>query len=137
MTPANRITNELLIEIPARWPQVTCWRSNTGAGVGMHQVNSAIAALQVGNVAAALQFLRRPMKFGLIGSADISAMIGPHGQFVQIEVKAGRDRQSEQQKKWQAVCVARGVPYIIARETRQAMEELGWVIGQTGEIHER
>jgi len=45
------------------------------------------------------------------GSADISATI--RGRSVKIEVKIGRDRQSEAQKKYQADIVKAGGAYII------------------------
>jgi hypothetical protein len=47
------------------------------------------------------------------GSADISATIA--GRSVKIEVKAGKDRQSEAQKKYQADIERSGGVYIIAR----------------------
>jgi hypothetical protein len=48
------------------------------------------------------------------GSADISATI--YGRSVKIEVKYGRDVQSESQKKYQLAIEAAGGIYIIARE---------------------
>lgn len=48
------------------------------------------------------------------GSADISATI--YGRSVKIEVKYGRDVQSEAQKKYQLAIEAAGGIYIIARE---------------------
>jgi hypothetical protein len=48
------------------------------------------------------------------GSADISATI--YGRSVKIEVKYGRDVQSEAQKKYQQAIEAAGGIYIIARE---------------------
>jgi len=47
------------------------------------------------------------------GSADISATI--NGQSVKIEVKIGRDRQSEYQKAYQAEIEKAGGIYVIAR----------------------
>ena len=47
------------------------------------------------------------------GSADISATIA--GRSVKIEVKIGRDRQSEHQKKYQADVERAGGIYFIAR----------------------
>jgi len=48
------------------------------------------------------------------GSADISATI--YGRSVKIEIKYGRDVQSEAQKKYQLAIEAAGGIYLIARE---------------------
>jgi hypothetical protein len=48
------------------------------------------------------------------GSADISATI--RGRSVKIEVKVGKDRQSEAQKKYQESIERAGGVYIIARD---------------------
>ena len=130
MTEANRITAELLIEIPKRWPHIRCWRTNSGAGVGMEQVHQAISAIQAGNPVAAVQFLQRPLKFGLVGAADISLVIGPHGRFGQIEVKAGKDKMREQQNNWRETCAMLGVPYIVARSTVQGIADLERFVGK-------
>ena len=50
---------------------------------------------------------------GTIGSADISATIG--GRSVKIEVKIGRDRQSEAQRQYQADIEAAGGLYVVAK----------------------
>jgi len=51
---------------------------------------------------------------GTKGSADISATI--KGRSVKIEVKIGKDRQSEAQKQYQANIERSGGVYIIARD---------------------
>lgn len=48
------------------------------------------------------------------GSADISAII--NGKSVKIEVKYGRDRQSDDQKKYQAAIERAGGIYVIAKD---------------------
>lgn len=48
------------------------------------------------------------------GSADISATIG--GRSVKIEVKIGKDRQSEAQRRYQAAIEQAGGLYYIARD---------------------
>lgn len=57
---------------------------------------------------------------GTKGSADISATI--HGRSVKIEVKVGRDRQSEHQKKYQQDIERAGGVYIIANNFDQFMQ---------------
>jgi len=51
---------------------------------------------------------------GTVGSADISATIG--GRSVKIEVKIGRDRQSEAQRQYQASIEAAGGLYFVAKD---------------------
>lgn len=58
---------------------------------------------------------------GTKGSADISATI--KGRSVKIEVKIGRDRQSDAQKEYQAVVERAGGVYYIARSWD---EFIGW-----------
>src|SRR5690606_29403043 len=50
---------------------------------------------------------------GTKGSADISAVIG--GRVLKIEVKIGRDQQSDAQKEYQAKIEQAGGLYLIAR----------------------
>jgi len=52
-----------------------------------------------------------------IGSADISATI--NGKSVKIEVKIGRDRQSDEQKLYQESVERAGGIYLIARDFQQ------------------
>ena len=51
---------------------------------------------------------------GTVGSADISATI--KGKSVKIEVKYGRDKQSDAQKKYQESIERAGGTYIIAKD---------------------
>lgn len=55
-----------------------------------------------------------------VGTADISATI--RGRSVKIEVKIGRDRQSEAQKRYQASIEAAGGIYYIARNIDDFMQ---------------
>ena len=57
---------------------------------------------------------------GTRGSADISSTI--KGRSVKIEVKIGRDRQSEHQKQYQASIEAAGGIYLIVRNFQQFYE---------------
>lgn len=51
---------------------------------------------------------------GTVGSADISATI--NGRSVKIEIKAGRDRQSQAQRQYQAALEQAGGVYYIAKD---------------------
>jgi hypothetical protein len=50
---------------------------------------------------------------GTRGSADISSIV--YGKSVKIEIKYGKDRQSESQKQYQASVEAAGGVYLIVR----------------------
>ena len=107
-TPANKITADLLEKISQRFfPRVIVWRNNrvkakvTGAG-------------------------GRPrfLDAGIDGQADISGIAGPHGRRVEIEVKAGRDELSANQKAFRTMILDHGGIYIEAREVDAALGEL-------------
>lgn len=66
--------------------------------------------------------IRRAYSSTTIGTADISATIA--GRSVKIEVKIGKDRQSEAQKAYQAAVERAGGIYIIARDFQSFYE---WV----------
>lgn len=57
---------------------------------------------------------------GTKGTADISATV--NGRSVKIEVKIGKDRQSEAQKTYQAKIEAAGGVYIIAKDFGSFLE---------------
>ncbi len=64
----------------------------------------------------------RPVKFGLIGSADIIGLIAPHGRFLAIECKTQSGKQSDQQRKYQQMIESMGGIYILARK----VEDVKW-----------
>ena len=64
---------------------------------------------------------------GTAGSADISATI--QGRSVKIEIKIGKDRQSEAQRQYQAAIEAAGGLYYIAKTFT---EFVGWYAQQFG-----
>ena len=64
---------------------------------------------------------------GTRGSADISATI--QGRSVKIEIKIGKDRQSEAQRQYQAAIEAAGGLYYIAKNFT---EFVGWYAQQFG-----
>jgi hypothetical protein len=63
------------------------------------------------------------------GTADISAII--KGRAVKIEVKIGKDKQSQAQKQYEADVTAAGGVYVIARDFDGFME---WYLGYLNEI---
>ena len=81
-------------------PGCVFWRSNTGAA-------------QLGN---------RYVAFGLRGAADLTGCIAPFGRRVEIELKTETGRQSEDQKKFQAMIEAVGGLYILSRDVDSAVD---------------
>lgn len=125
MSEANNITAELLIQIPARFPGIRVWRQNTGIGVSMANVKRALALLGGGAVKQAMELLSHPtMRFGVLGGGDISGLMAPMGRRLEIEVKAGRDKQSEEQRAYQGMIVGLGGAYLLCRDVEACMEEL-------------
>ena len=55
------------------------------------------------------------LSYGCRGSSDILGILGPDGTFLGIEVKTGKNRQSKQQKSFQAIVARLGGHYLVAR----------------------
>jgi hypothetical protein len=136
-TPANRLTAELLIAIPEAFPDtIRLWRSNTGGAVPMAVVRVACAMIRTGKIEAGIQMLQRPMKFGVLGGADLSGIMrrdvrlpyhsqrSINGVRLEIEVKAGADKQRPDQEAFQSMIESLGGVYIVARDVEGCLEEL-------------
>ena len=93
-TPATVLTSKILAEHGAR-PDLRLWRNPTGrawAGSVKKRQPNGCMVLHPGAV---------NVEFGLcIGSADIVGIQNETGRFIALEVKAGRDTLSEQQRRW-------------------------------------
>jgi len=107
MTQTNKLTASLLVEIPARFPNIRCWRSN---------VLNAMVTGRDGKP--------RMVRAGVKGQGDISGIIGPGGQRLEIEVKWGRDTQNVNQMGFEAMIREHGGVYIIARDVEGCLEAL-------------
>jgi hypothetical protein len=130
MSESTSLTNRLIVEIPRRWENAIVWRSNTGGAVPYDKAKKAVRLALMGDKKGALDLSQRPIHYGLEGSADISGVLGPFGVRIEIEIKIGRDRQSEQQKNFQSMIEQQGGVYIIARTFEQAMDDLGSIIAR-------
>lgn len=124
MSEANNITAALLIQIPARFPGIRVWRQNTGAGVPLMQVRKCIEFLRLGNIKAAISALSYTNRFGVIGGGDVSGLMAPMGRRLEIEVKAGRDKQSEEQRAYQGMILGLGGAYLLCRDVEVCLDEL-------------
>lgn len=64
----------------------------------------------------------RVIRFGLgVGSADIIAIVAPHGRFVALEVKDEKGETSDAQDNWQRVIEAHGGVYAVVRTIFEAL----------------
>lgn len=104
---ANPLTADLLIEIPKRFPQCRVWRNNR------------VEATVTGRNGKP-----RHISAGIDGQADICGIAGPRGLMLQIEVKVGKDQQSDTQAGFQDMVEQRGGVYIIARELEETLATL-------------
>lgn len=100
---ANQMTTTLLVEIPKRFPQVRVWRQNSGA------LKDATG---------------RVVRYGIVGGGDVSGIAGPNGRRIEIEVKAGKDKMSEQQELFGEMIHNAGGVYLVVRDVDVALEEL-------------
>ncbi len=123
-TPANKLTSELLIEIPKRFPNIRVWRQNTGGGVGMNHVRQAIQFIKTGQLKQAIGALSRPIKFGVVGAGDVSGVIGPKGTRFECEIKAGKDVQSPEQVAFGEMITRAGAVYVVARSLDDVVKAL-------------
>lgn len=57
---------------------------------------------------------RRVIRYGFPGSPDIIGILRPNGRFAGIECKVKRDRQRDDQRKFERYSTANGALYILA-----------------------
>jgi hypothetical protein len=111
---ANALTNLLILAIPRDIPGARAWRSNQG---GAYPAATIRAALHAGSYEATLAILRsaRLLRFGLPGLPDIDGFL-PGGRRLGVEVKIGRDQQSEAQKACEGIYNRARCVYVVARD---------------------
>lgn len=92
-------------------PDVRLWRQNSGMAVPLE-------ALRRGE--------DRPVRYGVNGCGDLSGVLQVSGLGIrlEVEVKAATGRQSDDQKRFQAMIERFGGIYILARSVEEALEQL-------------
>lgn len=128
---AAQLTAALLIEIPRRFP-ARVWRRNVGAGLPAASIQAALSALRAGRTDSAINYLnRRHVRFGVPGEPDIDGIIavrgscgGSYGVRLAVEIKAGKDRQSDDQRAFEAMLRKYGGIYVIARDVDGALADI-------------
>ena len=105
---ANSLTKSII-----RWLQLNGWQAERISTTGRYIDNSKIVTDVLGNrkKIGSGKYIKGS---GTNGSADISATI--KGRSIKIEVKIGKDRQSEAQKEYQKNIEKAGGIYIIATD---------------------
>lgn len=107
MSEANEITANLLIKIPERFPNVVVWRNNRVKAMAMGRGGKM-----------------RMISAGIDGQGDISGLVGPSGRRLEVEVKAGNDKLSEDQINFREMILAHGGIYVEARSAEQGIQSL-------------
>ena len=106
--PSESILLRAILQEYGSRPGIRLWRNNTGA-----------ARSRTGQV----------VRFGVPGQADITGVLAPYGRRIEIECKSATGRQSEKQRRFQAMIEKHGGVYVLARETEdveRALADAGW-----------
>ena len=101
MSPSVSLTNALLLAISDTY----------GRGACVQRINVIVARTH-----------ERTVRSATPGTADVLGACA--GRPCAFEVKAGRDRQSQKQRNFQAAWERAGGIYLIVRDVEQAMAEL-------------
>lgn len=72
------------------------------------------------NNTGALKVENRYIQYGLKGSADILG-VRHDGKFIAIEIKVGKDRQSEDQKNFEKMILSMNGIYVLAKSVNDAV----------------
>lgn len=126
---ANALTNKILIEVPRHFPDgCILWRCNVGGAYPLRTIQVAMGMMMQRRWEEALRFLQttRVVTYGRAGLPDIDGMVTIHGLGVRvgIEVKAGKDKQNQDQFTAERVYAKHGCIYIVARSVEQATDGL-------------
>lgn len=95
------LVTQIMVEL-SKNPNVRVWANNTGVAESLDSY--------------------RVVRYGLVGSADITGIIGPNGTRLEIEVKTGKGKQTLNQKNFEQMIKKLGGVYIVARSVLDATE---------------
>jgi len=101
MTEEGRIQNDIMRTF-ATHPKIRLFRANVGRG----------------------RFGRRVVQFGIPGQADLTGIVEPSGQRLEIEVKTPTGRLSKEQRAWGKMILRFNGIYIVARCVQDVREGL-------------
>lgn len=98
--PHTALVEEIVLAL-GQLPDVLVWKNATGVGRTLTG--------------------ERRIRFGLVGSSDVLALVGPRGRFLGLEAKTGLAVQSKQQKAFQRAVEAVGGVYVVCRSAADAL----------------
>jgi hypothetical protein len=81
-------------------PDVHVWRMNTGVA---HRPGGGA------------------VRFGAVGQADITGLVGPHGRRLEIEIKSATGRQTPEQRAFGERITRLGGLYLVCRSLEDAL----------------
>lgn len=124
MSATADLTNKIILAVVDEFPGSRLWRANVGRAVPVSAVQEAVRLIRQGKLRAAETALSygRGVSFGVIGQADITGILAPGGKRLEIEVKTGSDKPSDQQLRFAAMIRAAGGIYVVARSVDDAIE---------------
>jgi len=106
---ANELTKAILAYFELRG-----WKAFRQASEGRYLPEQKVKNV-LGQQVTVKKGMYIPRSRGAKGSGDISGALPPHGTRIEIEIKIGKDRQSDVQKEFQAEIEAMGAIYMIVR----------------------
>ena len=131
MTPAKILKNKFRVRCGELWPDtVRLEETEVGDAVPIAYVNQAIACLETGNIKAAIPLLRRRVKFGVKGQPDLTGFLvrDINGEKIPVvlavEIKAGKDRLSEDQIEYINYLKSFGAITLVVRDVDQGIRDL-------------
>lgn len=99
------------------------WPQQTGVGVPLSAVKSAVAVLAIGHPARKMLESAPRIRYGLPGAADLSGILAD-GRRLEVEVKSATGRQSEQQKAFELMMERYQGLYVLARSPEDVVAAL-------------
>jgi hypothetical protein len=116
MNNHSHLVNSTLLWLGKNCPHIRVWKNPTGQAYSIPSVESSVNKLVAGSLSP-FNFLRSlaRISFGSVGQADITGIISPTGQRLEIEIKTGTGRQSEVQKNWENMIKSMGGKYVVVR----------------------
>lgn len=123
----KEIQNEILRIFGTR-PDLRIWRQNTGSAYGEGVVRRVFALVRQGAFSEAVRMIAtsRPVKFGVVGAADLSGIVA--GRRLEIEVKGPDGKQSKEQANYQAMIERFGGVYVLARSVEDVWAAVGHLL---------
>ena len=106
--------NSVLLELGQRYPHIRAWKNPTGQAITLESFDRFLVALKEKPFSEAIKAIVR-ISFGLVGAADISGIMAPHGKRIEIECKTGTGRLSTVQKNYREMITKQGGIFIECR----------------------